>query len=600
MHSAKALTPVAVIVAAAGALLVYGGQIDTGLYYDDYHFLRPVHELELRRVWFGSWDPTGIESPFFRPITAWLFALRFWLFGLNTQALHALSLTGHVLCAAGVGWFLRREGAPGGVGLFGAWLYAIHPLFPYAQVSWLTNQMHLAESLVVILALLLWQGVRDRAPRWSLLLLPVAAAAFLIKEDAVMLLPVLLVLSIQRAWLVDRTQLRRTLTWLPIATLVVTALIAFRHQRLGRLGGYGIPGLDQAQAQFWRGLDAALGLWPTRTPWQAVAGLIAILALGLALSRERWKLNSAVALAWCVAIAILGFRLPALFMEVSYSRVSWQGIAAGIVVGATLTGVGLAAARQYRRPVVLMMTGLIITLGFNVPFALVSKREQYHLIALGAVVLLAGVVDAFQIGAGKRSRFVLCAAVVASMPLALLSRTQAAAFRPCAAPVLNADAEASGWWVLPREIRSWLTQKKEQCDAGLAPQALATLPVISWGLHDEERGADGQAYRWTSDQAVLLVRRDVPSVSFAFRSPDASVAAPVRVTVEGGIRPTELLLDSSEWKYVTVRLSDGVLSILRSAHRVDIRVAPWFVPAARDPNQTDLRRFGVHFRMLAH
>lgn len=588
----------AVIVAAAGALLVYGGQIDTGLYYDDYHFLRPVPNSELRRVWFGSWDPTGIESAFFRPITAWLFALRFWLFGLNTQALHALSVAGHVLCAAGVGWFLRREGAPGSVGLFAVWLYAIHPLFPYAQVSWLTNQMHLAESLVVILALLLWQGIRHRAPRWSLLLLPLAAAAFLIKEDAVMLLPVLLVLSIQRAWLVDRAQLRRTLTGLPVAALVVTALMAFRHQRLGRLGGYGIPGLDQAQAQFWRGLDAALLLWPTRTPWQAVGSLIAIMALGLALSRGRWKQNNAVTAAWCVAIAILGSRLPALFMDIPYPLVSWQGVAAGIVIGATLAGVGLAAARQYRRPAAIMMTGLVITLGFNVPFALVSKREQYHLLALGAVVLLAGVVDALQMSAGKRSRHVLFAAVVASLPLALLSRTQAAAFRPCAAPVLNVDAEASGWWVLPREIRAWLTQKKERCDAGLAPPAIATLPVISWGLLDEERGTDGQAYRWTSDQAVLLVRRDVPSVAFAFRSPDASVAAPVRVTVEGGTRPTEVLLDSSEWKYVTLRLSGGVLSLLRSAHRVDVRVAPWFVPAARDPNQTDLRRFGVHFRML--
>ncbi|HJR61482.1 MAG TPA: hypothetical protein VJ813_18890 [Vicinamibacterales bacterium] len=598
VHTARAFTAVAVIVAAAGALLVYGGQIDTGLYYDDYHFLRPVHELELRRVWFGSWDPTGIESPFFRPITAWLFALRFWAFGLNTLALHAVSIAGHVLCAACVGWLLRREGAPTGVSLMGAWLYAVHPLFPYAQVSWLTNQMHLAESLVVILALLTWQSVRDRPARWSVALLPLAVTAFLIKEDAVMLLPILLALTMQRGWLVDSTQWKRVVMMLPVVTLALATLIGFRHQRLGQLGGYGVPGLEQAQAQFWKGLDAALLLWPTRTPWQAVAGLIAISALAVALARGNWKGNKVVALIWCAAIVILSTRLPALFLGIAYPLIAWQGIAGGVVIAATLTGAGVAATRQLHQPVLIMMTGLVITLGFNLPFALVSKREQYHLVALGAVLLLAGSVDALRTAAGRVSRYVLPVAVLASLPLALLARTQAAAFQPCAPGVLSTDGEASGWWALPGEIRAWLPQKKQRCEAGLSPSSIAELPVVSWGLYDEERGADGEPYRWTSDRVVLLLRPDARSVAFAFRSPDASRSAPVRIRVRGGSRTAELTLDSIDWQYMTVRLSGGALTTLRSAHRVDVSITPWFVPAVRDPRNADLRRLGVHFRMV--
>ena len=143
------------VAAVVGVGVVYLGQVDTGLYYDDYHLVRPLRPLELRRVWFGSWDVTGIERPFYRPITTYLFALRFGLFGLNTAALHAVSLIGHALCAGFAGWFLRREGLSIGAAVFGAWLYAIHPLFPYAQVSWITNQMHLAESLLVLIGLLL-------------------------------------------------------------------------------------------------------------------------------------------------------------------------------------------------------------------------------------------------------------------------------------------------------------------------------------------------------------------------------------------------------------------------------------------------------------
>ena len=597
-ESAAAFTIAALVLATAGVLLVYGAQFDTGLYYDDYHFLRPVHPLELRRVWYGSWDPAGIESAFFRPITAWLFAFRFWAFGLNAQALHAISLAGHVVCAVSVGWLLRREGAPASVGLIAVWLYAIHPIFPYAQVSWLTNQMHLAESSTVILALLVWQSVRDRHAGWSVVLLPVAATAFLIKEDAVMLLPVLLALTMLRAWLVHPAQRTRLLALVPAAGLAVTALIAFRHQRLGRLGGYGLPGVDQAQVQFWKGLDATLLLWPTRSPWQAIATLIAISVLVTLIASGRWMGNKGVAMAWCAVIVLLAFSLPALSYEITYPLVTWQGIASGLVIAATVAGGGLAAKSQFQGPLLVLMTGLVITIGFNVPFALVSKREQYHLLALGASVLLAGIADAVRCGGGRMSRYLLPVALVVSMPLALLATAQAADFRPCAPIVLSADRYASEWPVLPSEIRSWLTQKQERCGTGQPPGALTELPVISWGLHGEGHAEGGQIYRWTSDRAVLLLRRQTRSVSLAFRSPDAGARTPVLVTVNGGAEPIEVALDSGDWKAATVRLSDGLGTMFRAAHRVDISVTPWFVPAVRDPSQTDLKRYGVHFRMI--
>lgn len=586
----------AVLLAGAGVLVVYGGQIDTGLYYDDYHFVRPVHPLELRRVWFGSWDPTGIESPFFRPLTAWLFALRFWLFGLNTTALHAISVAGHLLCAIGVGWMLRREGAPTAIALAGVWFYTTHPLFPFAQVSWLTNQMHLAESIVVIGTLLLWQSVRDHRLRWSVALVPLAVTGFLIKEDAVMLLPVVFALTGLRGWLIEPALRKRTLPLLSIVVFAVVAMVLFRHQRLGRLGGYGVPGIEQGLTQLWRGLDSALLLWPTRTPWQAISALIAITVIAILLVRWKRTANGPVAVVWAGASALLASKLPALSFDIDYPLLTWQGVASGVVVGASIAGAGIAAAQRLGRPLWIMITGLTITLGFNAPFVLVSKREQYHLIALGAVLMLAGGLDALRLSA-RASKSVVAAAVLSSMPLALLARSQAAAFRPCAAAVLAADADAAGWWILPNEIRGWLSQKQQRCDGATAPPRISELPVVSWGLYDEQE-EDGIAYRWTSDEAVLIFGRDTSSAAFGFRRQDASAASPVRVTLQSGRTPIEVVLDSTEWTFATVRFAPGILTTLRQGHRVDIGVTPWFVPALRDPTQLDVRRFGVQFRII--
>ena len=122
------------LAAGAGLAVAYGGRVDVGLYYDDYHLVRPWSFIELRRAWLGSWDPTGIEPAFYRPLTAALYATRFHLFALNATAMHYVSLIGHGVCAVLLGWFLRREGAAVSLAAFGSWLYAVHPAFPYAQV----------------------------------------------------------------------------------------------------------------------------------------------------------------------------------------------------------------------------------------------------------------------------------------------------------------------------------------------------------------------------------------------------------------------------------------------------------------------------------
>ena len=60
---------------------------------------------------------------------------------------------------------------------------------PYSLVAWVTNQMHLAADARRADALLWWHAVRARPLVWWLPLLVFGAAAFMVKEDGLMLLP---------------------------------------------------------------------------------------------------------------------------------------------------------------------------------------------------------------------------------------------------------------------------------------------------------------------------------------------------------------------------------------------------------------------------
>jgi len=595
---AVAFTVLAAVVACAGVVIVYGGHLGAGFYYDDYHFNRPWSALELRRVWFGSWDPSGIEYVFYRPLTAWLYAGRFWALGLNASAMHVASVAGHAFCAVLTGWALRRERVPAGLALLGVWLYAVHPLFPYAQVSWLTNQMHLAESFVVVGALLIWQTARDRSWIWWTPLPGLAAIGFLIKEDAVMLLPALAILTLLRRWLLGAGPRR----WWPLAlcgAVVVAGLLGFRYARLGRLGGYSLPTLAVALENAWKGVKSTLALWPTRRPWQGVASAIAMAALTVGVviggaGRRRWALTAAAAAigAWLI------WNTTSLLADASYPKLTWQGGAAGVTLGMLLVGGAIALWRDDRASLYLLGAGITIVLCFNLPFVLVSKREQYHLLALGGVVVFAGAAQALVTAIRPGARHPLAVFVLAMLPLPILARAQAADFAPCASGVLEADAGTAGWWVTPLELKRWLQEKAERCAAGVALEPLADVPLVIWGAYDVA-DPSGERSRWTSDHAVLFARQQAQVLTLAVRRTDATQAAPVHVNLAGGITPTAVTLDSSDWKYATIRLSPSLLARLRAGHRIDVRIAPWFVPAASDPRSTDLRRLGVELRIVA-
>jgi hypothetical protein len=585
--------------AVAGTAAVYLPVVDIGLYWDDYHLVRPWTPIELRRVWYGSWDPTGIEALFFRPLTAWLYAARFELFGLNTWAMHAASLAGHALCAWLVGIFLQRERAGTATAVLGTLIYAAHPSLPYAQTSWLTNQMHLAGSLVFIAALLCAQ--RSTVQGWAGVGL-CAIAAFLIKEDGAMLVPAIAAVTLLRRWLLGQA-LPRGWPWLALSGIVlVGALMLLRYERLGQLGGYGgVPAFEQATTNYLRGLKATLALWPSTRVWQAVSAAMA-LAAALWASVGAWRRNTPIAVAGFGTALLLVLPILPVLDPATHLVSPWapQGIASGIALGGLVAGGILAASRVNRLALFLLAGGVAVAAIVGLPYMLVTKREQYYALALAGALTSTGAAHAvLSLAAPSRRRTWLAALLgIVLVPHVLLARHHTKDFEPCAPPVLAGDDAVAGWWPVPTEVKQWLEQKRARCRQEEEPGSLTALRSASWGMYEPEAG--GEPFRWTSDRAAVLTSIDASQADLQFRRPGASPSAPVLVTIDTGRERRQVRLESADWTRIVAPLPDGgwqaFRSWLRQAHRIDVTVEPFFVPALIDPQSRDVRRRGVQMQ----
>jgi hypothetical protein len=154
---------IAAALAVAATVLLYRPTLEYGFHYDDYHFIRPYSAGELRAAFRGPWDSSGIELPFYRPLTVAFYAARFEWFGLEARAHHALSLALFSLAALLLGTFVSGVSRRRWTGTLAVLLFVAHPSMPYALAAWITNQMHLVETIVVLLALVWWWWVARMA-----------------------------------------------------------------------------------------------------------------------------------------------------------------------------------------------------------------------------------------------------------------------------------------------------------------------------------------------------------------------------------------------------------------------------------------------------
>ena len=526
--------------AAAATFLIYSRTLGYGFDYDDYHFIHPYTPADVERAFRGPWDAAGIELPYYRPLTIAFFAARFELLGVNSAAHHALSLMLFAVAVFLVGWFVFRITASAGAALLAALLAAAHPAMPYSAVAWVTNQMHLLETIVVLSAICWWLVVRRRPFVWWTPLLAFATAAFLLKEDGIMLLPCVIVLHGVHRRFAERDLPRIPAAFVTLGVAVVAALLLARHEALHGLVSRRLPSPSEAFENYWSGLYRVFCLAPVDRPWQRPASWFA------------------------VATPLAGL-------------IAWR------------------RAADHSRSLVL--AGASIALLFNLPFVFVTKAEQLHLVAVGASIVLAGsaraVVDALP---GRAARLAAAAAALAGAGLlAAVTVDVTRDFEPFGPIVLSHDGIVGGWAAVPEEIRDYLAAKRQSGAAGrLSPNPAEAIERVTFGVQGHEKTPDGVGYRWMAGtRTEILLSGRVRSFEIPLRHAIEVFREPVHATIEANGRVVDRLdLATPEWR-VSRSTFPGTGGRFTEMQRLVITIDRAWRPSEVIPGSQDGRLLGL-------
>jgi hypothetical protein len=548
----RSLATLAVIALAGLATwIVHGETLHYGLDYDDYHFLRPYSRAEVLATFQGPWDLSGVMVKFYRPLTIVFYAARFELFGLNAPAHHATSLALFSLVAILTGWLAHGFTGRATASVVAVLAVVCHPPMPYSLVAWVTNQMHLVQTVVVLAALVWWHWVRARHCVWWLPLLAFAVAAFMVKEDGVMLLPAILTLHAVTRRVIEPELQRAPRMFVGLALLLVCALVVWRSQALGELGGYGRPTLHAAWVNFTRGLNGIFRLVPADRPWQPVASAFATILPLVALASWRWITRGA------------------------------RGC---------------------------LLAGAAIALLFNLPFVFVTKAEQLYLVGIGACVTLTGASIAM-LDLASRTRMarpltsVVAAVLLAGLlSLAAVARDISRDYEPFGPIVLSHDDIVLTWGLVPPELRDYLTLKRVAgASARVSSNPVDEVSQITFGVHGRETSPEGVPYRWMSGpRAEIHVRANARSVTIPLRHPIEAFREPTRARIEAdGRLADDLALGTPEWRMATIPLLSADVPRVSRMHRIRITIDHAWRPSEIIPGSTDERVLALQIGEVA-
>lgn len=306
------------------ALALAGPTLFWPMVYDDLHLIRPLEARELRAAWTGTWDPDGIETPGYRPLSTLFNHLRAVGLGQSATAhrlFAALLLAGYaaLLARLAVRLGLDPLSASAGTLLF---LCARTTVFHHV---WLTNANHMLQGFAFLCAAeLLIDGIE----RDSLARLAGSAAAMggalLIREDSLAAFPALALIGLGSLEAATRRGRARFFGYLAVLAAAGLTLLAWRAALLPDAPAPGLDGggflLTLARALLPGGVDdfdaASAAL---RLAWLA---LLALLPLALALTKtipSRSTLSWLASAAFAATTGLTAPREDILFFAASFA-----------------------------------------------------------------------------------------------------------------------------------------------------------------------------------------------------------------------------------------------------------------------------------------
>lgn len=160
-------------------------------FWDDLHLVRPYSGSEILQAFSGNWDPDGIETPGYRPLTTIFNHVRGSILGENVIAQRLLMIALFAGFLSFLGLAARRLGIP-------LWQSAIAGAISLVardnlwNLVWISDGVHAFAGLFFFIALYLYLRHMEHPAQWRFVLsLVCVLAALLTREETLSLLPVI-------------------------------------------------------------------------------------------------------------------------------------------------------------------------------------------------------------------------------------------------------------------------------------------------------------------------------------------------------------------------------------------------------------------------
>ena len=209
--------------------------------YDDLHLIREYTPAEIAASWVGNWDPDGIETPGYRPLSLLFNHARARLLGESVIAHRALLVALYAAFVMLLVPLAARFGAgPGTVLLAGALMLASRcEVYGYV---WITDGNHMLQGLAFAGGALLLLGGLDRGDPVRLVLsLVCLKAGMVVREDTLAVVPVVLLLGLAHLRRQGRPVPRLFYAYAALVALLSVGVLVFRAVMVPQAAA---PGVD--------------------------------------------------------------------------------------------------------------------------------------------------------------------------------------------------------------------------------------------------------------------------------------------------------------------------------------------------------------------
>lgn len=212
-------------------LLLTRPNLNSPFFWDDLHLVRVYSPEQLVSVWTGTWDTDHIETPGFRPLTAYFNHLRALAFGESVADHRAFLVVLFALYLTMAGFLARQFFVASFWQVLLAGLLTLFHIASVYHYFWISDGVHLLSGILVMGALISFLKCLSSGHwAWLLASLSCIALALLTREDALIIYPLLLWFAGAHLWLQDRS--------LGANALPKAALVGFAAAALIVLGAY--------------------------------------------------------------------------------------------------------------------------------------------------------------------------------------------------------------------------------------------------------------------------------------------------------------------------------------------------------------------------